>query len=215
MLDRSMIDKVSSWKFVEDFPTESAAIRAARQRAIELGVEAVTPATGAHLAVLAAVGAARNIVEAGTGAGVSGLWLLSASPDSVLTTIDNQPEYQNAAKDSFREAGIASHRTRVISGKTVEVMTNMTDAAYDMVFIDIEPTDLELVLPIAGNLLRPGGSLVIAHALWRDRVPNPVLRDDSTDSMRAVLRGLSGSDDGWWTTLMAVGDGLLVTIKPR
>lgn len=209
-----MIDKVSSWKFAEDFPAESAAIRAARQRAIELGVEAVTPATGAQLAVLAAIGSARNIVEAGTGAGVSGLWLLSASSESVLTTIDNQPEFQNAAKESFREAGIASHRTRVISGKTVEVMTNMTDAAYDLVFLDIDPTDLELALPIAANLLRPGGSLVIAHALWRDRVPNPVLRDEHTDSMRSVLRGLSGRDDGWWTTLLTLGDGLLVSIKP-
>jgi predicted O-methyltransferase YrrM len=94
-------------------------------------------------------------------------------------------------------------------------MTNMTDAAYDLVFLDIEPTDLELVLPVAGSLLRPGGSLVIAHALWRDRVPNPVLRDENTDSMRSVLRGLSGSDDGWWTALMSVGDGLLVSIKPR
>ena len=210
-----MIDKVSSWKFVEDFPEESSAIRAARQRASELGVEAVTPATGAQLAALAAIGSARNIVEAGTGAGVSGLWLLSASVDSVLTTIDNQPEYQNAAKESFREAGIPNHRTRVISGKTVEVMTNMTDAAYDLVFLDIEPTDLELAVPVASNLLRPGGSLVVAHALWRDRVPNPVLRDEQTDSMRAVLRGLRRTDDGWWTTLLTVGDGLLVTIKPR
>jgi predicted O-methyltransferase YrrM len=210
-----MIDKVSSWKFVEDFPEESAAIRAARQRASELGVEAVTPATGAQLAVLAAIGSARNIVEAGTGAGVSGLWLLSASADSVLTTIDNQPEYQNAAKESFREAGIPSHRTRVISGKTVEVMTNMTDAAYDLVFLDIEPTDLELAVPVASNLLRPGGTLVVAHALWRDRVPNPVLRDEHTDSMRSVLRGLRRTDDGWWTTLISVGDGLLVSIKPR
>ena len=168
-----MIDKISSWKFVEEYSHEPAHIVAARHHAEQLGVESVTPATGNQLALLAAIAKAKNIVEAGTGAGVSSLWLLSATNDSVLTTIDGEPEYQNVARKNFAEAKIPTGRIRVITGKAKAVMSNMADGGYDMVFIDIEPTDLEDLLPTAVNLLRPSGVLVISHALWRDRVPNP------------------------------------------
>ena len=91
MLEPKMIDKIASWKYSEEYATEPDHIKSARRHSEELGVEAVTPATGNQLALLAALANAGNIVEAGTGAGVSGLWLLSASNSSVLTTIDDEP----------------------------------------------------------------------------------------------------------------------------
>ena len=47
-----MVDKISSWKFSEDFVSESESIALARGRAEELGVECITPSVGAHLALL-------------------------------------------------------------------------------------------------------------------------------------------------------------------
>jgi predicted O-methyltransferase YrrM len=207
-----MIDKISSWKFVEEYALEPAHISAARHHAEQLGVESVTVATGNQLALLAAIARAKNIVEAGTGAGVSSLWLLSASKDSVLTTIDNEPEYQNVARKNFTQANIPASRLRVINGKAKAVMGNMADGGYDMVFIDIEPTDLEELLPTAVNLLRPSGVLVIAHALWRDRVPNPTLRDDETSALRTMLRNFEDSE-GFIASVSMVGDGLAVITK--
>lgn len=207
-----MIDKISSWKFAEDYPLEPEHIRAARRHADELGVESITPATGAQLASVAAIGKAKNIVEVGTGAGVSALWLLSASQDSIVTTIDSEPEYQNVAKESFKQAGITASRLRTITGKANAVMGNMAESAYDLVFIDIDPEDIEGILPTAVSLLKPGGSLVVAHALYRDRVPNPTLRDDETVGMRNVLKAFDGSED-FLATISLVGDGLLVVVK--
>ena len=48
-----MIDKISSWKFAEEFNTEPEAMATARKSAEELGVESVTVATGAGLATIA------------------------------------------------------------------------------------------------------------------------------------------------------------------
>jgi predicted O-methyltransferase YrrM len=90
----------------------------------------------------------------------------------------------------------------------------MAEAAYDLVFLDIEPTELEPVLASAMALVRPGGVLAIAHALWRDRVPNPTLRDDETASLRSALRGFS-DQDGLMSSLSLVGDGLLLVAKSR
>jgi predicted O-methyltransferase YrrM len=210
MLEPNMIDKISSWKFAEDYPLEPDHIRTARKHADELGVESITPATGAQLATLAAVGKAKNIVEVGTG--VSALWLLSASQDSIVTTIDSEPEYQNFAKESFKQAGITASRLRTITGKANAVMGNMAESAYDLVFIDIDAEDIEGILPTAVSLLKPGGALAVAHALYRDRVPNPTLRDDETVGMRNVLKAFDGSED-FLSTISMVGDGLLVVVK--
>jgi predicted O-methyltransferase YrrM len=207
-----MVDKISSWKYAEDFVTESAAIVEARARAEEPGIECITPSTGSHLALLASALGAKAIVEAGTGAGVSALWLLSASEDSILATIDSQAEFQVAAKLAFKDAKIAPTRTRVISGRVIEVMSNMADAAYDLVFLDADREDLEAQLMQASRLLRPGGVVVIAHALWRDRVPDPAMRDDATVAYRDILRFFSGQED-FISALSPVGDGLLMASK--
>jgi predicted O-methyltransferase YrrM len=207
-----MIDKITSWKFAEDFASEPAEIRAARRSANELGVESVTEATGNQLAVIAGLSKAKSIVEVGTGAGVSGLWLLSASNDSVLTTIDSEPEYQLVARENFKKAEVAPSRIRVISGKAASVLANMAEAAYDLVFLDLSPVDLDEVLPLAVGLTKPGGALVIAHALWRDRVPNPTLRDEETSSIRSAMQSLADSED-FIVSVSLVGDGLLIANK--
>lgn len=207
-----MVDKISSWKFAEDFIAEPQVMRDARGRAEEFGVECITPAVGAHLALVASAINAKAIVEAGTGTGVSGLWLLSAAPNAVLATIDSESEYQAAAKFAFAEAGIPANRTRVISGRAADVMSNMADAAYDMVFLDADRETLEEQLHEASRLVRPGGVIAIAHALWRDRVPDPAMRDDATAIYRDVLRFFDNNAD-FVTALSPAGDGLLMACK--
>jgi predicted O-methyltransferase YrrM len=207
-----MVDKISSWKFAEDFVDESEVLRAARGRAEELGLECITPSVGAHLALIASALGAKAIVEAGTGTGVSGLWLLSGAPHAVLATIDTETEIQAAARRAFSDANIAANRTRVITGKALDVMSNMADAAYDLVFLDADRESLEAQLHEASRLLRPGGVVAIAHALWRDRVPDPAMRDDATSIYRDVLRFFSSQDD-FVSVLSPVGDGLLMASK--
>ncbi|HEY5840037.1 MAG TPA: methyltransferase, partial [Mycobacterium sp.] len=72
--------------------TEDAVLAAARERADDIGAGAVTPAVGALLSLLTRLSGGKAVVEVGTGAGVSGLWLLSGMrEDGVLTTIDIEP----------------------------------------------------------------------------------------------------------------------------
>lgn len=207
-----MADKISSWKFAEDFASESEAMRDARVRAEEMGIECITGSVGSHLAFLASTLQAKAIVEAGTGAGVSTLHLLSGSDSSVIATIDSEQEHQAAARLALADAGIATNRTRVILGKAVDVMSNMADAAYDLVFLDADRETLEEQLREASRMLRPGGVVAIAHALWRDRVPDPAMRDEATTIYRDVLRYFENNND-FITSLIASGDGLLLASK--
>jgi predicted O-methyltransferase YrrM len=207
-----MVDKISSWKYTEDFTQESDVIKRARSRADELGVEAITPSVGIQLSILARALSAKAIVEVGTGAGISGLWLLSASQNSVLATIETESEHQNLAKLAFEQAGIVNSRLRLITGRSVEVLTNLADSAYDLVFLDGDKDTLEEQVEQSHRLLRSGGVLAIAHALWRDRVPDGQLSDDSTIIYRNLLAKLSKSD-GFISTVLPIGDGLVIASK--
>jgi predicted O-methyltransferase YrrM len=91
-------------------------------------------------------------------------------------------------------------------------MSNMADAAYDLVFLDADRETLELQIREASRLLRPGGVIAVAHALWRDRVPDPAIRDEVTDVYRNALRYFVNNDD-FTTALSPVGDGLLLASK--
>lgn len=75
-----MSEKESNWKFAEDIVSETEAIARAREHSLELGVEAVSPAVGAQIGVIAAASRATSIIEIGTGLGVSGLYLLGGPP---------------------------------------------------------------------------------------------------------------------------------------
>jgi predicted O-methyltransferase YrrM len=100
----------------------------------------------------------------------------------------------------------------VIIGGAQEVLGNMADGSYDLALLDVDPLDIQPLLPTVVSLLRPGGVLAIPHALWRDRVPNPVLRDDETSAMRAVGKLLLNNDD-FFVTVSLAGDGLILASK--
>ncbi|MFQ6483748.1 O-methyltransferase [Brachybacterium epidermidis] len=210
--------KVAGWAHAEEFVEETelfadeGVLARARERGHELGAPPVLPGAGALMRLLAASVNARAAVEIGTGSGVGSLYLLSGMhPDGVLTTIDPEVENQRAARESFAEAQIRSPRVRTIAGNPREVIGRLTDHAYDLVSFPAHlPHALDL-LEHARRLLRPGGVLVIPHALYHDRVADPAARDATTQSVRAVLRAVAEAED-LVAALTGSGDGVLAAV---
>ena len=207
-----MPDKLLSGKFAEEFTVERADIALMRQHSLEIGIEPITPAMGAQLAVLAAATNPANIIEVGTGLGVSGLWLLSGTPEAVLTTIDSELDYQTVARKGFTDAGVAANRIRLIGGRAEDVLPRMNERSYDLVFIDADPANVIEYVEHGLRLARRGGTVVVAHALWRGRVADPAARDDTVAGFRMLLKEIATSD-AVLTALSPVGDGLLQMTK--
>jgi len=200
--------KESSWKFAEEFIVERPEIALARQHSVEVGVEAVSPATGAQLAVIAAATAATNIMEIGTGLGVSGLWMLTGAPQATLTSIDSEIDHQQLARITFTAAGIPANRVRLIAGRAIDVLPRMNESSYDLVLVDADPHSVIEYTEHALRMVRTGGTVLVAHALWRGRVADPAQRDDTVAGFRTLLREIAESS-AVISSLSPVGDGLL------
>jgi predicted O-methyltransferase YrrM len=199
-----------SWAYVDAWEEDAETIREARERAAELGSPAVSRPTAAVLRLLAACVNAQAVVEVGTGAGVSGAALLSGmTPAGVLTSIDVEAENQRVARETFSALGYGHTRTRLIAGRALDVLPRLSDAAYDIVFVDGDKTEYPAILTQAKRLLRVGGLVIFDNMLWSGRVADAGERDAETIALRDTAAAIKGDDD-WMPALLSVGDGLLV-----
>jgi predicted O-methyltransferase YrrM len=211
--DTPTIDSDALNAYVEGYLSEDDSIAAARARGVELGCAPITAGGGAALRFLATALRAKAVVEIGTGAGVSGLYLLRGmAPDGVLTSIDVDPEHQSAAKRAFAGAGMGPGRTRLIMGRALDVLPRLTEEAYDLLFVDAARAEYPGYHEQGVRLLRPGGVIAFGSVLWSGHVANPARRDAETVALREVARAVR-EDDRLVPVLLPLSDGLLLAAK--
>ncbi len=201
-----------SFAFTDAYVAEDEILAAARERAAELGCSPISAGSGALLRFIARAIDARHVVEIGTGAGVSTLWLLRGMADGgVLTSIDIELEHQRAARETLAAADIPQGHYRLIAGRALEVLPRLTDGAYDMVLVDADKSEYSLYFEQALRLLRPGGVVAFDNALWHDRIADPAQRDDETVALRDLVTMIRAHEN-LTPVLVPSGDGLLLAV---
>lgn len=200
--------------YSEGFIPEDAVKIAARQRGLEIGTRDLTQGAGSYLSFLAHLLKAQSVVEVGTGSGVGALWLLDGMLKSgTLTSIDDEAEHTSIAKIAFADAEIAPPRFRLITNPVMEVMTKLTDRAYDLVIYRHNPEDLSYAISEAQRILRSGGVFVIDNFFGGGKVSDPAQRDPKTVALREAGKALRADHETWACSLIPVGDGLLLATK--
>lgn len=211
--ERAFADRGDMRAFANSFLPETEIIQRARHRGIEIGTYDTTPAVGSLLRYLTHLVGATSIVEIGTGAGVSGLWIFQAmTQKGLLTSIDDEVENAKLAKQAFEEAGINASRFRLITGNSREIVGKLADSLYD-IFILRRNADLLESVEHAHRSLRPGGVLVIDRALLSGKVADPTQRDPESIGYRELIKVIKESQESWLPMLLPVGDGVMVATK--
>ncbi|ODS58588.1 MAG: methyltransferase [Acidobacteria bacterium SCN 69-37] len=142
---------------------------------------AVSPSQGRFLQILARSVGATRILELGTLAGYSGIWLARAlPPDGLLVTVEVDRRHADVARRSFERAGVAD-RIDLRVGPAIDVLALIEaehQAPFDFIFIDADKPNYAAYLDWAVRLARPG-TLIVADNVVRD---GAVIDADSTDA---------------------------------
>jgi predicted O-methyltransferase YrrM len=206
--------KTDVGSYAENFILEDEILLAARNRGVEVGALDTSPGTGAYLRFLAHLISAQAVVEVGTGSGVGSLWLLRGMIENgTLTSIDDEAEHARIARIAFAESDISPQRYRLITNPVMDVMSKLTDRAYDLVVLRHDPEDLGFSIDHAHRMLRTGGVLVVDNFFGNGKVPDPAQRDSRTIALREAGKAVRAASTTWVTSLIAVGDGLLLATK--
>src|SRR5579885_2491816 len=158
------------------FAPEDEALRSALAAAKEAGLPLIqiSPIQGKLLQLLAAACNARKILEIGSLAGYSGIWLARALPaGGRLITLEINPKHAEVVRDSFKRAGVAD-RSEVRVGKALDLLPGLErEAPFDLVFIDADKSPYPQYLEAALRLARPGSIIVADNCIRGGRVFQP------------------------------------------
>ena len=201
-------------RYIRDqFAPEDDALVAVRRTAVAQGLPEISirPEEGQILQFLAALIGARRILEIGTLAGYSGIWLARGLPTGGrLVTLELDPKHARIASEHFRLAGVAD-RVEIVEGEAQRALARLDGGApFDMVFIDADKEGYPAYLAWALRNVRPGG-LITAHNAFRG---GKLLDNGSDEGGRATLNMLAtlASHERLTGTIIPVGDGIAAAL---
>ncbi len=144
-----------------------------------------------------------NILELGTGIGLSLSWMIDGmDSESRLTTVDNDPKLTEIAEDYFGDDG----RVEVVCEDGAVWIKNYKGEKFDLIFADAWPgkySELDETL----DLLKAGGLYVID-----DMIAQPNWPGGHQENVEGLVEYLEGRKD-FNLTKMNWSTGLIVAAK--
>jgi caffeoyl-CoA O-methyltransferase len=206
---RTQLDVYITEHFVnEDDILQSIQAEAARN---DLPAISIRNFEGRLLQLLVHIAGAKQIVEIGTLAGYSAVWIARALPaDGKLYTLEKSSKHAAVARDNFARTGLSS-RIELLEGDAQDLLAKLAPRnPFDMVFIDADRPHYQDYLDWAAENLRPGGMVAAHNAFRSGRVLAPENDDDRfVQDFNAAL----AKDPRFEAFVMAVGDGLAVAVR--
>ena len=194
---------------------ESNILKENRKETKKLGaisIMQIGAAQGALLSILCKISKFKNCLEVGVFTGYSSLCIGSSiSDDSKLTCIDNNKEYLNVAKKYWEKAKI-EHKINLIEDNAIDALSMLSKKDlnnFDFAFIDADKSNYcsyyEKIIP----LMQKGGVVCIDNTLWKGRVYDNSINNNSTQSIRDINQ-LINSDKRVEHSLLTIYDGMTI-----
>ena len=177
----------------------------------------IHPEDGKLLQTLIRLGNIKHIVEIGTLAGYSALWMSRALPkDGHIHTIEKTPNRHALAQETLADVtNVTQH-----FGEALDILeTLIPKAPFDMIFIDADKHNYLNYLDWAENNIRKGGMIVADNTLLSGAVcqdddsPLPAhIRPTTLQDMRQFNERLADPEK-YCSTLLPTLDGMTIAVK--
>lgn len=196
--------------FVDTLVGEDDALVAARESGplTTMPRAEVAPNQGRLLALLAQTGGARRVLEFGTLAGYSTIWLARAVGGSgLVTTLELDEQNATVARTNLDRAGVGGWVEVVVGPAAASAQRLVEEGVepYDFVFIDADKPSNPAYLEASLRLSRPGTVIVIDNVVRNGAVVDPDSGDERVRGVRAVLDMIAADPRLEATALQTVG----------
>lgn len=179
----------------------------------------VAPNQGKLLHILALAVRARRILEVGTLAGYSTIWLARAlGPGGQVITLEADPGHAAVARANIAHAGL-SDAVEVREGRALDTLPQIASeggAPFDLVFIDADKASNAEYVAWALQLSRPGSMIIVDNVVRGGAVIDATSADPSVQGVRRFADFVANEPRLVATALQTVGskgyDGLAVMI---
>ena len=184
--------------------------------AAQLPAIAVSAPQGKLLHLIARLRGATRILEIGTLAGYSTIWLARAlPPGGQLISLEFDPRHAEIARGNIDRAGLAD-RVEIRVGPAIDALPNLPVAEpFDLVFIDADKPSTPQYVRWALKLTRPG-SVIIVDNVVRDGAVIAERPDDSAAAMRETMAWMAAEPRLTTTAIQTVNgkgyDGFAIAL---
>ena len=174
---------------------------------------------GKFLHVLARTCNAKKILEVGTLAGYSTIWMARALPKTgTLISLEFEPLHARVAKENITKAGLGSI-VDVRVGKAIDLLPQLHangEGPFDMIFIDADKEPYTEYFQWALKLSRPGTLIVTDNVVREGKVLDPKTNDNMVKGVQRFNEYLSGCKEVTSTIIQTVGskmhDGMALSV---
>jgi predicted O-methyltransferase YrrM len=168
----------------------------------------VSPVLGRFLNLLARLQGATRILEIGTLAGYSTIWLARAlPPGGRLITLEANPVHAEIARANLRRAGF-ERTVEVRLGLALDSLPALAadgEEPFDLVFIDADKENNPEYVAWALRLSRPGTVIVVDNVVRNGAVLDETTTDPNLLGIRRMLELVAGEPRLEGTALQTVG----------
>ena len=168
----------------------------------------VSPAQGKLLQLLARLQGARAILEIGTLAGYSTIWLARAlPPGGRLITLEAEPKHAEVARANIARAGL-SDVVELRLGQALETLPRLAAEGrgpFDLIFIDADKQSTAEYFSWALRLARRGSLIVVDNVVRNGAVADADSTDPSIQGIRRFNDVLAAEGRVSATAIQTVG----------
>ena len=181
---------MTDFSSVDDFIVTSLVTDDFTIDAADLPAIQVSRAQGKLLMILAQSIGARRILEVGTLAGYSTIWLARALPeDGELVTLEIDAHHADVAKKNIERAGF-SKNVSVVTGPALESLKSVK-GPIDFAFIDADKVNNPRYFSRAVELARPGALIVVDNVVRGGKVIDASSSDANVRGTRELFETVS------------------------
>lgn len=204
------------WTAVDDyleaqFMPADPALEHVLQTTLQAGLPAhlaVSSLQGKFLQMLAQIHGAKKILEIGTLAGYSTIWLARALPqDGRLISLEAVPTNVTLARKNIEFAGL-SHLVDIHAGKALDIFPEIEQsgiAPFDFIFIDADKSGYKDYVDWALKLSRPGTVIILDNVIRGGGIVNFDNNTRTMTGLREYFAHLAAQKKLTSTTLQTVG----------